>query len=150
MKKTPIERINENIKICPDTGCHVWQRYVDEDGYGRIKIDGHIERVHRWIYEFYNGELDPSVHCHHKCFNPSCCNIDHLEAVSAKDNQRENYLNNRCSKVKLPLESIEKIKTEFTSKTKTAKELAREYGCSLSAIYAVNTGLSWSWLEKTS
>jgi hypothetical protein len=149
MKKTPIERINNNVKICPETNCHVWQRYVDEDGYGRIKIDGKIERVHRWLYEYYNGELDDSIHVHHKCFNASCCKIDHLEAVSAKDNQRENYLNQRCSKVKLPLESIEKIKLEFTSKAKTAKELANEYNCSASAIYAVISGLSWSWLETS-
>jgi len=148
-KKDPIQRINKNVKICPETGCHIWLKYKDQDGYGRIKVDGKIERVHRWLYEYYNGELDPEIHIHHKCFEPSCCNLDHLEAVSAKENQRENYLNQRCSKVKLPLEAIEKIKTEFTNKTKTAKQLAEEYGCSISAIYAVNSGLSWSWLESS-
>lgn len=57
-------------------------------GYGLISVNQKLVRVHRIMYETYKGFLFSKAHIDHLCRNRACCNPDHLEAVSHKENIR--------------------------------------------------------------
>jgi len=72
--------------------CWVWQGGKDAQGYGAltVKIADRKRRVktHRLMYAHAKGGIPEGRVLDHLCRNPSCCNPDHLEAVT----QRENLL----------------------------------------------------------
>lgn len=80
------ERIASAIRVDEQTGCHVWTWHRCRGGYGRIDWQGRKRQAHAVTYELrfgpppHNGEID------HKCRNRACCNPDHLEFVSHREN----------------------------------------------------------------
>ena len=58
----------------------------DEDGYTRIRYKEKHERLFRVIYEQKYGEIPKGMVIRHKCDNPWCCNIEHLEIGTQYDN----------------------------------------------------------------
>lgn len=65
--------------------CWYWTGTLS-DGYGRIVRKGKYLRVHRIMYEKYKGKIPKGKVLDHKCRNRACCNPDHLEIVTSKDN----------------------------------------------------------------
>lgn len=43
-------------------------------------------RAHRFIYEYFHGEIDSNLVIHHKCYNRKCVNPTHLEQVTSRKN----------------------------------------------------------------
>lgn len=86
-----IERFLEKISVSEtnfykDTPCWEWTASKNTDGYGHISIGDGMMPTHRFISEYYNGEIDPKLEIDHLCRNRVCANILHLEAVSHKVN----------------------------------------------------------------
>jgi hypothetical protein len=88
-------RITERIRIDPHSGCWIWQGGDSGSGrgggYGRISIDGQMMAVHRVMYQIVHGPIHMNRQVDHvqpKCTSRLCCNPDHLEAVTHKQNQR--------------------------------------------------------------
>ena len=79
--------------ITLDDDCWIWRGAKDKDGYGFFKIGSRTDgsrkqvRAHRWIWEWFNGEI-PTPHLDHLCRNPSCVNPDHLEPVTPQENTK--------------------------------------------------------------
>ena len=80
---------------CKDVdGCLVWQGATSGDmskrptggGYGRVSIDGATMAVHRVVYTHYFGIIPHKKQIDHTCGNRLCCNPDHLELVTHKEN----------------------------------------------------------------
>ena len=82
-----IERILGRIGIS-DTGCWIWQGAKTAQGYGALNIDGKIRLVHRLTSEHYNGPVPEGLQIDHLCMVRSCCNPDHLEAVTSAENNK--------------------------------------------------------------
>lgn len=82
----------EDIKalcvINPETGCWEWHRACDTTGYGRMFHNGRVRPTHRVVYEMIHGVVDPKWHIDHLCRNRFCCNPEHLEAVTHRENLR--------------------------------------------------------------
>lgn len=55
-------------------------------GYGRFKRKGKVLAAHRYAWEWVNGPVPPGRIVRHKCDNPRCCNPDHLEVGTYRDN----------------------------------------------------------------
>ncbi len=79
------EYILARISVQSETGCWIWQRYK-EKGYGRMKIGGHFFLSHRVAYTGWKGPIPDGKVLDHLCRNPSCCNPDHLEPVTSREN----------------------------------------------------------------
>lgn len=81
-------RIAKHIVPEPNSGCWLftgtWQQ-----GYGYYILKG-IGRgsVHRYVYQQIKGPIPDGLHLDHKCRVPCCCNPDHLEPVTPKENVR--------------------------------------------------------------
>ena len=95
MRRTKlIKRILEKVKVDDETRCWIWQGATSGKpqpgktgrGYGKISVDGHNGLVHRVMYTCYHGYIANRIHVDHTCNNRLCCNPDHLEAVTAKEN----------------------------------------------------------------
>jgi hypothetical protein len=70
--------------------CWPWTGAHRADGYGVIKFDGKMYKVHRLAYYLAHGELSSDLtvdHCRAKgCRMKSCINPAHLEAVTQSVN----------------------------------------------------------------
>lgn len=70
------------------TGCWIWIGAVDRYGYGRIH---HGKHAHRVFYEQRVGPIPDGLQLDHLCRATLCVNPDHLEPVTAAENQRRRY-----------------------------------------------------------
>jgi hypothetical protein len=77
---TSIER-NEN-------GCWVWQKKINNMGYGHMGVQRKLVYPHRISYVAFVGPIPDGLVLDHLCKNPPCCNPDHLEPVTERENLR--------------------------------------------------------------
>ena len=85
-KGTPLaERIALRVECDPVTGCHNWRGGTARQ-YGRICVDDRMVYVHRAAYELVRGPIPAGLTIDHLCRNTLCCNPDHLEAVTKREN----------------------------------------------------------------
>ena len=78
-------RIWSKIRKRPN-GCWEWIGAKNSGGYGSIKDSGKNRKTHRVMWEIQVGGLTPGLTLDHLCRNRTCCNPDHLEEVSLKEN----------------------------------------------------------------
>ena len=79
------------VKVNTDD-CMLWALSKNNEGYAQIAIDGVSRRVHRVLYELAHGALDDGLVVDHLCENTACINIDHLEAVTHRENILRKFL----------------------------------------------------------
>jgi hypothetical protein len=72
--------------------CWLWLGPTSGKGrggsYGRMCLDGITVAVHIVMYVCYFGYIPPKKQVDHKCNIRNCCNPDHLEAVTHKENMK--------------------------------------------------------------
>lgn len=101
-----IGRIMGNIIIHTDnnkdysyngSGCWIWQGANSGigrgGGYGRISINNCTSAVHIVVYTHFFGYVPNKKQLDHLCMNRLCCNPNHLELVSHKENQKRRRKN---------------------------------------------------------
>lgn len=77
-------------------GCWLWLGALDRRGYGRVRLPGFV-KAHQATYVLTRGPVPDGLELDHLCRNPSCCNPDHLEPVTHRENcQRAAYRQTHC------------------------------------------------------
>lgn len=66
--------------------CWIWTGATTVKGYGQISIENRNRRTHRVAYEHFVGPIADGLTIDHLCRNVACCNPDHLEAVTVREN----------------------------------------------------------------
>ena len=66
--------------------CWLWKAHTNQFGYGVFRLNGKLQKVHRVAYSLSVGEIESGLVIDHLCRNKSCCNPDHLEAVTILEN----------------------------------------------------------------
>lgn len=82
------------------TDCMLYAGYLDNDGYGHVSQWhdstqlSHL--IHRIVYENHFGAIPTGKEVDHICRTRCCMNIDHLRAVTHKENcqNRPKHCNN--------------------------------------------------------
>lgn len=68
--------------------CWEWLGSQTAGGYGQFTADGRQRVAHRWLYEFFKGPVPTGLELDHLCRNRACVRVDHLEAVTRRENIR--------------------------------------------------------------
>ena len=131
----------------------------DDCGYTRVFVNGKHQRLFRYIYEQKYGKIQKGMVIRHKCDNPNCCNIEHLEIGTPYDNVQDMIKRKRdgyhLSKTK--------IRGELNKNSKLTKEIVKEiyinkgkvkiycerYNISRSLIWQIRNKRWWSWFTDT-
>lgn len=75
-----------------DTACWIFTGHVQNAGYGQISDVGTGKRMtrtcHRVMWESVNGSIPKGLDIDHLCHQKTCCNPQHLEAVTRSENLR--------------------------------------------------------------
>jgi DNA-binding transcriptional regulator YiaG len=106
----------------------------------------------RWIWTIERGEIPDGLVVRHKCDEPSCINIEHLELGTTADNSTDKVQRNRQTKGEDVVISVltEHQVVEIRKSNNTIAEIAREYGVSYSTVRAVITGETWKHIAVES
>lgn len=105
-----IEAIKAESRVT-ENGCWEWGRRKDRRGYGKVQWAGKNHAVHRLaaLAKYGQPESEPVVH--HKCANAPCCNPDHLQPISQRENLAEmlerNYYLRRIKELEAALQAVD-------------------------------------------
>lgn len=149
------DRLIENSRLNPKTGCWEWQLHKDNSGYARIILPDHTRLlVHRASYEVFVGEIPNGLQVCHKCDNPICINPEHLFTGTPKENGEDKSRKGRVKKLlgaKNPQSKLDERKVKnirFLAKIGVPqKRLAEVFGVNRHHISDIVTGRRWGWLK---
>lgn len=127
--------------IDPVTGCWNWTGKPTWVGYGQFQWDGYVAPAHRHAYLEFKAELEAGEVVKHRCDNKLCCNPDHLDAGTQRDNVIEMRM--RCP----PKSALDDatVLAIFADKRKT-RIVAEEYGVSGPRVSSIRCGKSYCYL----
>jgi len=131
---SPVEYIVDSA-----TGCWIWQRSLDEKGYGLAVIDGRtVRRAHIVFYERKYGTVPMGLELDHVvCSNRRCSNPDHVAPVRHVDNVRRGRV------AKLDVKSVEEIRKLWLDGLITQRAIALKFEVHYSTISKIITGKNW-------
>lgn len=120
------------------SGCREWVASKNDAGYG-VSWDGKRARLaHRLAWEAEHGPLGDAV-LRHRCDNPPCIRLDHLEPGTHADNVRDKMMRDRSGR-KLNNQQKAEIRARHRpGKGGNLAQLAEEYGVSKNTIWYVAT-----------
>jgi hypothetical protein len=124
------KRVEDKILVNDDTGCWEWQGCTNSNGgYGRVYFGRRSQVVHRYVYELLKNQIPEGAELDHLCYNRICCNPEHLEPVTHRENMRR-------GRQRLPQEVIDKI----LSSTGSCASVAAELGVGTSTVHKYRKG----------
>ena len=148
-----IERFENFISPEPNTGCWLWAGCVNWRGYGKFGVTSSQQprAAHRVSFEIYNGPIPESMWVLHHCDTPCCVNPRHLFLGTALDNAKDMYAKGRQRhrsgfipwNRKLTGEAVIEIRERRKSGA-LLRELAQQYGVTVTHIHNICTGKNWS------
>ncbi len=136
------------MDTCVETTCR-----KDKDGYGKIwdKINKKHKIHHRLVYEQHYGAIPKGQVIRHRCDNPSCINIDHLEIGTHQDNMDDRNSRNRQAKgVKLGRHKFTEDDVRYIRNMKgkcSAYSLAKHYSVDPVTIHKIQKGITWRHIQ---
>lgn len=134
----------ESLKVETEE-CILWP-FALLEGYGNMRYDGKMRRVHRLALELRVGKAPfanaMTIHEPVKCNNRKCFNYKHLRWGTNRENMIDAMID-KSIRGKLTPEQVREIKKDNRRMT----VIAHEYGVTPPTIKDIRTGDSWSWLE---
>lgn len=137
------------------TGCWICTSHKPSgSGYPRIRRNGKLLSLHRYVYMKYNGPIPKGYCVMHTCDNRMCINPKHLEVGTIADNNHDMFLKGRGfiphndfvpeprrgeenNLHKLTEELVKEIRKRYREEEITFTELGKQYSvhrCTISLL----------------
>ncbi len=80
----------------PETGCFIWPSNGIKQRYGKMRVNGKVTPVHRFMYErAFDVCVLPGIEVMHKCDIGLCINPNHLTLGTHRENMDDMKSKNR-------------------------------------------------------
>lgn len=97
VKRPLADRVRELTAVSATSdGCLEWLGHRDRDGYGRLWFDDRDRPAIRATWIANRGPIPAGMVVRHKCDNPPCVNLDHLELGTNAENMRDKAIRGRA------------------------------------------------------
>ena len=149
---SPKRRIWLCSEADPETGCWIWQKGKDKDGYGQFSFKNKNYRAHRVAYRLYVGPIPKGMQVLHTCDTPSCVNPAHLFLGNNNDNMADKVQKGRQAKgednglSKLTEDQVREIKKRLLG-TETISDIARDYPVDRKVVSRIKAGTNWKHIK---
>ena len=156
------QKLLDRSEVMWDTGCREWRGAKNENGYGRIWDGERLVYAHRAMWEVEHGPIPLGMSICHKCDNPRCIDLEHLFCATHMENMRDSVVKQRrkngAAKRRGKPAAVRGAQHELAKMTEVqvrailvdnrpAKDIAVEYGVSVSLVYGIRNGRNWGWLK---
>jgi hypothetical protein len=150
------ERVKKNFldRVVKTSGCWEWIGSKNKTGYAQLSVNRKTEKASRVSYEMFNGPIPKGNYACHTCDNRGCVNPEHLFLGTQKDNMRDMVAKGRSHKPKgeingrskLEVNQVIEIRTLFSNKQASLKELAARFNISTTAVRYIIIKRTWKHL----
>ena len=128
-----------------DTPCRIWNKGYDRDGYGIINIFGKEMKTHVLACEYKNNMHKPEgMVTRHLCGNRSCCNKDHLEFGTYRENGIDTVIHGNCNN-KFTDDQVREIRKNTENLSYSA--LGKKYDVNGETIGRIMKGISYTHVK---
>jgi hypothetical protein len=154
--------IKHNFWDCFDKGigedpCWNWTRSKSKQGYGTIRVNGKMFKVHRYSWILTYGAIPAGVLVCHRCDNTSCGNPRHLFLGTALDNNLDKMRKGRSARLKgednprssLSTELVQTMKNMFASGKYTQKDIYRHFALPQTTVWNILRGKTWKHIHPS-
>lgn len=134
-------------------GCWEWQRALDRDGYGALKVGGAMKATHRLSWILHYGEIPGELCVLHHCDNRKCVRPDHLFLGTRVDNAKDRDAKGRHQKGeqmhthKLTGEQVQEIRRTH-ARGALQVDIGSRFGVSPSQICAIVNNKAWTHIKS--
>lgn len=165
-KTGAMERLKRNLEKNSETGCLEWKWPLKPSKikhnlvYPMLRVHGVKIAAHRAAYILQVGPVPDGLVVRHRCDNPICCNVEHLELGTQQDNVNDVKARGRGAgwyesrnrgvenpNAKLNEETVRYIRSRWKFRKVTAKMIAAELGITKNAVSNVLSGHVWGWVK---
>lgn len=91
-------RFWSRVKIGKPDECWPWDKPGHNFGYGSARANGKNDVCHRISYKDCVGPIPKGLVVRHACDNPICCNPNHLDLGTQKDNMDDALIRGRLDR----------------------------------------------------
>jgi HNH endonuclease len=144
--------------------CWNWLAGKSDRGYGMFSVGYKGFRASRIAYELTHGDIPQGLIVRHKCDNPSCCNPEHLELGTNKDNTQDMMKRERCyrgpriaklkgaqaPRAKLTDEDVSKMRDLYDARQFNQHELAEMFGLTQAAVFKIVNRMTYRSADQYS
>jgi hypothetical protein len=151
-----VERFLSFVEPDVNTGCWLWSGCYDKNtGYNRFWLKGKMSRAHRAGYELMCEPIPEGMIACHKCDTPACVNPAHIFIGTVKDNAQDAIKKGRLKggkgsapaenhpRAKLTNAQARAIYALRSDKSRTQKQIGKEFGVSASTVRLIQIGKHW-------
>ena len=148
-------------EIVLSNGCIPFEGGRRKSGYGYTQFMGKQYLAHRLAYalnEWLHPDALKGVVIRHKCDNPCCINVEHLEPGTTQDNTNDKVSRGRhlfgelIANAKLTRDVVNAIREQYVPRSRHANQyaLAKRFGVSQSNVSMILNAQRWKHLGDAS
>lgn len=146
-----IDYLEKRIQRVTESGCWIWEKCVDREGYGRSTFNCKKTRMNRLAWMSYKGPIPDGLCVLHRCDVRECVNPDHLFLGTIDDNNKDMHRkkrNNQCKGEDQGGSILTEEQVIFAfNDPRSSYEVGRLLGVSYSTIGDIRRGRNWKHLN---
>ena len=100
--RTVEERFWPKVDVRDPDECWPWTGCRTKRGYGRIAYQGGVENAHRLAWILSGGDDPSGLEVRHRCDNPPCVNVAHLQLGTHLENMQDIWRRGRGNPGRMP------------------------------------------------